>query len=276
MPFIVAFGLIGLVMSVLIVGNVVSGAVAAGTRRIGVLKSIGFSPGQVVAAYLIQVAVPALAGCVAGVLVGNLLSVPLLGQTAQVYGVGALAVPFWVDLAVPLAMLGLTGAAALAPSVRAARLSAVQAIATGRAPRASGGYAAHRLLGRVQPAAPAGDDRAGRAVRAAGQDPGHAGRHRVRRGRGDVRGGPGHLPGPGRGRPVARGGAGTGLAGGPRGPGKNRAERTAPAPAPPACPAGRAGARGAGRAAGPARHAALRGRSRRPDQRPRPGRPAVS
>ncbi len=93
---------------------------------------------------------PALAGCVAGVLVGNLLSVPLLGQTAQVYGVGALAVPFWVDLAVPLAMLALTGAAALAPAVRAARLSAVQAIATGRAPRPSGGYAAHRLLGRAR------------------------------------------------------------------------------------------------------------------------------
>ena len=147
-PFIVAFGLIGLVMSVLIVANVVSGAVAAGTRRIGVLKSIGFSPGQVVAAYLIQVAVPALAGCVAGAGAGNLLSVPLLGQTARVYGVGALAVPVWVDLAVPLAMLALTGAAALAPALRAARLSAVQAIATGRAPRASGGYAAHRLLGR--------------------------------------------------------------------------------------------------------------------------------
>jgi putative ABC transport system permease protein len=149
-PFIVAFGLIGLVMSVLIVANVVSGAVAAGTRRIGVLKSIGFSPGQVVAAYLIQVAVPALAGCLAGVLVGNLLSVPLLGQTAQVYGVGALAVPVWVDLAVPLAMLALTGVAALAPALRAARLSAVQAIATGRAPRPSGGYAAHRLLGRAR------------------------------------------------------------------------------------------------------------------------------
>ena len=149
-PFIVAFGLLGLVMSVLIVGNVVSGAVAAGTRRIGVLKSIGFSPGQVVAAYLIQVAVPALAGVVAGAVVGNLLSVPLLGQTAQVYGVGALAVPLWVDLAVPLAMLGLTGAAALAPAIRAARLSAVRAIATGRAPRASGGYAAHRLLGQAR------------------------------------------------------------------------------------------------------------------------------
>ncbi len=149
-PFIVAFGLIGLVMSVLIVANVVSGAVAAGTRRIGVLKSIGFSPAQVVAAYLIQVGAPALAGCVLGAVAGNLLSVPLLSQTAQVYGVGALAVPYWVDLAVPLAMLALTGAAALPPAVRAARLSAVQAIATGRAPRPSGGYAAHRLLGRIR------------------------------------------------------------------------------------------------------------------------------
>jgi len=148
-PFIVAFGLIGLVMSVLIVANVVSGAVTAGTRRIGVLKSIGFSPGQVVAAYLIQVGAPALGGCVAGVVAGNLLSVPLLSQTAQVYGVGTLAVPFWVDLAVPLAMLALTGAAALPPALRAARLSAVQAIATGRAPRPSGGYTAHRLLGRA-------------------------------------------------------------------------------------------------------------------------------
>ena len=84
---------------------------------------------------MLQVAVPALAGCVAGVVAGNLLSVPLLSQTAQVYGVGALAVPPWVDVAVPLAMLGLTAAAALLPALRAGRMSAVQAIATGRAPR---------------------------------------------------------------------------------------------------------------------------------------------
>jgi putative ABC transport system permease protein len=149
-PFIVAFGVIGLVMSVLIVANVVSGAVVAGTRRIGVLKSIGFSPGQVVASYLIQVAVPAFLGCLVGVVVGNLLSVPLLGQTAQVYGVGALAVPVWVDVAVPLAMLGLAGLAALLLALRAGRMSTVQAIATGRAPRPAHGYAAHRLLGRVR------------------------------------------------------------------------------------------------------------------------------
>ena len=47
-PFLATFGLIGLVMSVLIVVNVVSGAVIAGTRRIGVLKSVGFTPAQVV------------------------------------------------------------------------------------------------------------------------------------------------------------------------------------------------------------------------------------
>jgi putative ABC transport system permease protein len=147
-PFIVAFGVIGLVMSALIVANVVSGAVVAGTRRIGVLKSIGFSPGQVVASYVIQVAVPASIGSVTGVAAGSLLSVPLLGQTAQVYGVGRLTVPVWVDVAVPLAMLGLAGLAAFLLAWRAGRMSAVQAIAIGRAPRPKHGYAAHRVLGR--------------------------------------------------------------------------------------------------------------------------------
>ncbi len=149
-PFIVAFGLIGLAMSVLIVINVVSGAVVAGTRRIGVLKSIGFSPPQVVAAYVLQVAVPAVVGCVTGAVAGNLVAVPMLGQTAQVYGVGSLAVPFWVNLAVPLAMLGLVGVTAAAIALRAGRMSAVQAIATGRAPRPAHGYGAHRLLGQAR------------------------------------------------------------------------------------------------------------------------------
>ncbi len=149
-PFLVAFGIIGLVMSVLIVANVVSGAVVAGYRRIGILKSIGFTPGQVVAAYTGQVSVPAVAGCVGGVALGNLLAVPLLVKTAQVYGSGRLTVPIWVDVAVPLAMLALVGVAALVPAARAGRMGAVQAIAAGRAPRAGGGYAAHRLLARVR------------------------------------------------------------------------------------------------------------------------------
>jgi putative ABC transport system permease protein len=149
-PFVVAFGLIGLVLSVLIVVNVVSGAVVAGYRRIGVLKSIGFTPAQVVLAYASQITAPALVGCAAGVVVGNVLAVPVLGQTATVYRVGALAVPVWVDAAVPAAICCLAALAAIVPAIRAGRLSAVQAIATGRAPLQGRGYAAHRLLARLR------------------------------------------------------------------------------------------------------------------------------
>jgi putative ABC transport system permease protein len=149
-PFLVAFGVIGLVMSVLIVANVISGAVVAGYRRIGVLKSVGFTPGQVVAAYAGQITVPAVIGCVGGVVFGNLLASPLLAKTASVYGVGSLTVPVWVDVAVPVTMLALAAAAAMAPASRAGRLSAVQAIAAGRAPRAGHGFAAQRVLARAR------------------------------------------------------------------------------------------------------------------------------
>ena len=136
-------------MSVLIVANVVSGAVIAGYYRIGILKSIGFTPGQVIAAYTGQVTVPALVGCLCGVALGNLLALPLLHKTADVYAVGQLGVPLWVNLAVPLAMCGLVGLAAVLPALRAGRLSATQALAAGRAPRTGRGYLAHRLLGRL-------------------------------------------------------------------------------------------------------------------------------
>jgi putative ABC transport system permease protein len=149
-PFLVAFGVIGLVMSVLIVANVVSGAVVSGYQRIGVLKSIGFTPGQVVAAYAGQVAVPTVVGCLLGTVLGNVMAMPLLSKAANVYGVGSLIVPPWVDVAVPLTMVALAGLAAVLPSLRAGRLSAVQAIAAGRAPRPGRGQAAHRLLGRLR------------------------------------------------------------------------------------------------------------------------------
>jgi putative ABC transport system permease protein len=150
-PFILAFGVIALVMSVLIVVNVISGAVVAGTRRIGVLKSIGFTPGQVVAAYVLQALIPAAIGCAAGAVCGDLLSEPLLSLNGQVYGLGVLFMPTWVAVVVPLAMLALTCAVATVPAVRAGKMSAVAAIATGRAPRASRGYTAHRLLARAHP-----------------------------------------------------------------------------------------------------------------------------
>jgi putative ABC transport system permease protein len=149
-PFLVTFGLTGLVMSALIVINIVGGAVVAGYRRIGILKSIGFTPGQVVTAYAAAAMAPAAAGCAAGLVLGNLLAAPLLGSAANVYGVGSLGVPGWVDAAVAAAMCCLVGFAAVASALRAGRLSATAAIAAGRAPRSGRGYAAHRLLGRLR------------------------------------------------------------------------------------------------------------------------------
>jgi putative ABC transport system permease protein len=148
-PFIIAFGVIALVISVLIVVNVISGAVTAGTTRIGVLKSIGFTAAQVVAAYVLLVANPALVGCIVGVLFGNVLAIPLLKANAHVYQMGTLTVPYWVDGAVPLAALALTVIGAVPSAARAGRMSAVQAIASGRAPRSSRGYLAHRMLARM-------------------------------------------------------------------------------------------------------------------------------
>jgi putative ABC transport system permease protein len=148
-PFIIAFGVIALVISVLIVVNVVGGAVVAGTTRIGVLKSVGFTPVQVVAAYVLLVAVPAITGAIAGAVCGNLLAAPLYRQNAQVYQVGVLGVPFWVDFAVPLAVLALTVVAAVGPASRAGAMSAAQAIAAGRAPKPRHGFFAQRALARL-------------------------------------------------------------------------------------------------------------------------------
>jgi putative ABC transport system permease protein len=89
------------------------------------------------------------AGAVAGVVCGNLLAAPLYRQNAQVYQVGVLGVPFWVDFAVPLIVLVLTVVAAVGPASRAGAMSAVQAIATGRAPRPRHGFFAQRALARL-------------------------------------------------------------------------------------------------------------------------------
>ena len=155
-PFVVAFALIGLAMAVLIVGNVVSGAVVAGYYRIGVLKSIGLTPAQVMAVYLSRVGWPALAGCIAGAVAGNVLAIPVLRGSAGAYGVGSQQVPWWASAAAPAGMLALTMLAALGPALRAGRLSAAEAIAAGRAPRAGRGYAAHRLAARLRLPRPVG------------------------------------------------------------------------------------------------------------------------
>ncbi|MEU5403801.1 FtsX-like permease family protein [Streptomyces sp. NPDC005963] len=148
-PFLIAFGVLGIVMSVIIVGSVISGAVGTGLRRIGILKAIGFTPSEVVRAYVAQALVPAGVGIALGVVLGNLLALPLLSSTESVYGTASLSVAWWVDLVVPAVALVVVGIAALVPALRAGRLRTVEAIAVGRAPRTGRGRWAHRAAGRL-------------------------------------------------------------------------------------------------------------------------------
>ncbi|WSQ14609.1 FtsX-like permease family protein [Streptomyces sp. NBC_01231] len=148
-PFLLAFGVLGLVMSVLIVGNVVAGTVGAGLRRIGVLKAIGFTPAQVVRAHVGQALIPATVGTALGVLAGHLLAVPVMSETEDVYGTTSLAVAPWVDAAVVTGVLGLVAVTAWASAWRAGRLRTVDAITVGRAARTERGRWAARLAGRL-------------------------------------------------------------------------------------------------------------------------------
>ncbi|MFI9360894.1 FtsX-like permease family protein [Kitasatospora sp. NPDC053057] len=158
-PFVTAFGVLGLAMSVLIIGVVVSGAVSAATRRIGILKSLGFTPAQVARAYVGQALIPAGVGTALGVFGGNLLSVPVLGMAHKALRGGLLGIPIWVDVVVAVAALAAVVGTALVPALRAGRLRTVEALAIGRtapgAKRAAAGGAASGagavgLLSRVQ------------------------------------------------------------------------------------------------------------------------------
>ncbi|MFG2990321.1 FtsX-like permease family protein [Streptomyces sp. NPDC048257] len=150
LPFMTLFGVLGLLVSALIVGNVVSGAVVSGYRHIGVLKALGFTPNQVVAVYLTMMALPAAVGAVLGTLLGNALAEPVLrvafsgietGRTA-VGDVGA-----WVSAVCLLGMPALVLLTALVPALRAHRLPAARAISAGGAPRTGRGLRVQRLLG---------------------------------------------------------------------------------------------------------------------------------
>jgi len=148
-PFVIAFGVLGLAMSVLIIGTVVSGAVTAATRRIGILKAVGFTPAQVARAYVVQALVPAAVGAALGVLLGNALAVPVLGVADKALRSGLTAVDLWIDLAAPAVALGLVAATALVPALRAGRLRTVEALAVGRPSPAGSGRTVQRLIARL-------------------------------------------------------------------------------------------------------------------------------
>jgi putative ABC transport system permease protein len=149
-PYLMAFGILGIAVAVLIIGNVVSGAVISGFRHIGVLKALGFTPGQVVAVYLTMISVPAVLGCALGTVLGNVLARPFFGFVFTGPDAGVfhddVSVAPWVNAVALLGVPAVCVLAALAPALRAHRLSAAQAISAGSAPRAGRALGIQRRL----------------------------------------------------------------------------------------------------------------------------------
>jgi putative ABC transport system permease protein len=149
-PLLSAFGLIGLALAALVVGNVAAGTVASATRRIGVMKALGLTPSQVVRACLAQALLPGLIGTILGIFAGDLIALPLMSDVAELFGTVPMSVTPWVDAAA-IAVAVLVIAATAAPAAwRAARLRTVDALAVGRTPHSGRGRVATRLAARTR------------------------------------------------------------------------------------------------------------------------------
>jgi putative ABC transport system permease protein len=145
-PLLLAFGIIGLAVAILIVVNVISGAVVSGYRHIGVLKATGYTPNQVVAVYLVMIGIPALIGCVLGVAAGTALAVPFASIARQGLGVQPSVISPSADVITLAGLLAVVILAALGSALRARRLPAARAISAGSAPAAGRALRVQRAL----------------------------------------------------------------------------------------------------------------------------------
>jgi len=150
-PFLLAFSVFALLASALIIANLVSGAVIAGTREIGIMKSVGFTPAQVVRVFAGQLLIPAGLGCLLGLPAGVLVSQPFLSDTAHAFGLPrTFDIAPWVDLLGLGVILLVVVATVVLASLRAGHQSAAAAIAAGSAPSGGSGSQLAGLAGRLR------------------------------------------------------------------------------------------------------------------------------
>jgi len=148
LTFLLAFAALAIAAVAVIVANVVTGAVLASYREIGILKAIGFTPRQVVFVFMVQMMVPALAAAVIGIPLGSFAAKPLLDTAAEAMSLPPPSpVAPAVDVLALVAALAIVAIAAALPAWRAGRLNPVMAITAGSAPSGRWSASLHGRLG---------------------------------------------------------------------------------------------------------------------------------
>ncbi|MEU4821196.1 ABC transporter permease [Actinomadura sp. NPDC023710] len=150
-PFLIAFGIAGLLVAVLVIANVVSGAVVSGFRHIGVLKSLGFTPAQVTGVYLVMIAIPGVLGSLIGIAAGNVLAGTVTTTLGDSFDLPtATGVSPWVDVLAFTGVLAVAVVTALVPAVRAGRIPTAVAVSAGAATRRGRALRVQRALARTR------------------------------------------------------------------------------------------------------------------------------
>jgi putative ABC transport system permease protein len=148
-PFLAVFGILGVGMSVIILAGAVGATIGTSSRRIGILKALGATPAQVIRTYCMQALIPCVIGIALGTVLGSLAASSLLQSTGEAFGTGTPPLTLWVELVVPATALALVATTALLTAARAGRLSVLDALATGRTPKANRGRRIQRALTRL-------------------------------------------------------------------------------------------------------------------------------
>ncbi|MEV6350848.1 FtsX-like permease family protein [Actinoplanes sp. NPDC051851] len=122
----------------------VGGRMADQNRRVGLLKAVGGTPGLVAAVLLAEYLLVAVAAAAGGLMIGAVTAPLLTESSAGLLGSAGTASPAWSTIGLVIAAAtGVAAAATAVPTVRAARVSTVSALAdAARPPRRSGGLIA--------------------------------------------------------------------------------------------------------------------------------------